>query len=173
MVIYAVLKCGNRSGRDKGKRVFRLPSIITHQGEKALELSRQRQLQWLARIKRKDLRPEKYPITRVCSDHFVSGSPSTLFDESNPDWAPSLNLGYDSESMNSTSMKAKTGRYERAVERAKKRTIDEVEQEESDVDIPATDESISVSTQTDMSMEDFQIQLEVMREENKILSETL
>ena len=93
--------------------------------------------------------------------------------------APSLNLGYDSESMIGTGMKAKTGRYERAVERARKRTIDEVEQEEgpvdlipkSDADIPATDESISVSTQTDMSMEDFQIQLEVMREENKILSE--
>ena len=66
----------------------------------------------------------------MCSDHFVLGSPSTLFDESNPDWAPSLNLGYDSESMNSTSMKAKTGRYERAVEKARKRTIDEVDRQE-------------------------------------------
>ena len=92
MVICAVLKCGNRSGRDKGKRFFRLPSMITHQGEKALELSKQRQLQWLARIKRNDLRPEKNPNTQVCSDHFVSGSPSTLFDKSNSDWAPSQTL---------------------------------------------------------------------------------
>ena len=54
-VICAVLKCGNRSGRDKDKRFFRLPSVITHQGEKALELSRRRQLEWLASIKRKNL----------------------------------------------------------------------------------------------------------------------
>ena len=85
MVICAVLKCGNRSGRDKDKRFFRLPSVITHQGEKALELSGHRQREWLARIKRKVIIPAQYSNTRVCSDHFVSGSPSALFDEKNPD----------------------------------------------------------------------------------------
>ena len=188
MVICAVLKCGNRSGRDKDKRFFRLPSVITHQGEKALELSGRRQLEWLARIKRKNLRPEQYPNTRVCSDHFVSGSPSALFDENNPDWAPSLNLGYDSESMDS--IEAKSGRYERAVERSRKRGIGELEPE-VDPDIPkaddeTADEGNSVSTQTDLSMKDLdedrtkrqddishlQTQLEVTREENKKLYQT-
>ena len=101
MVIFAVLKCGNRSGRDKDKSLLRLPSVIRHQGEKTLELSGRRQLEWLARIRRKDLRPERYHNTRVCSDHFVTGSPSALIDENNPDWAPSLNLGYESDSFRS------------------------------------------------------------------------
>ena len=188
MVICAVLKCGNRSGRDKDKRFIRLPSVIIHQGEKALELSRQRQLEWLATIKRKNLRPEQYPNTRVCSDHFVSGSPSALFDENNPDWAPSLNLGYDSESMDS--VEAKSGRYERAVEKSRKRAIDELEPE-VDPEIPeaddeTADDSNSVSIQTDLSMNDLdedrakrqddishlQTQLEVTMEENKKLYQT-
>ena len=39
MVNCALLKCGNRSGRDKDKKVFfRLPNVIRHQEEKALEL---------------------------------------------------------------------------------------------------------------------------------------
>ena len=79
--------------------------LITHQGEKALELSGWRQL-WLARIKRKNLRPDQYTNIQLCSDHFVSGLPSALFDENNPDWAP---LGYDSESMDSVD--AKSRRY--------------------------------------------------------------
>ena len=102
MVICAVLKCGNRSGRDRDKRFFNHSSL---QGEKALELSGWRQL-WLVRIKRKNLRPDQYPNIQLCSDHFVSGLPSVLFDENNPDWAP---LGYDSESMDSVD--AKSGRY--------------------------------------------------------------
>ena len=188
MVICAVLKCGNRSGRNKDKRFFRLPSVITHQGEKALELSGRRQLEWLARIKRKNIRPEQYSNTRVCSDHFASGSPSALFDENNPDWAPSLNLGYDSESMDY--IEAKSGRYERAVGRSRKRAIDELELE-VDPEIPeaddeTADEGNSISTQTDLSMKDLdedrakkqddishlQTQLEVIREENKKLHQT-
>ena len=182
-VICAVLKCGNRSGRDKDERFFRLPSVITHQGEKALELSRRRQLEWLARIKRKNLRPEQYLNTRVCSDHFVSGSPSALFDENNPDWAPSLNLGY--EGMDS--IEAKSGRYERAVKRSTKRAFDELEpetdHEKQKADDEIADEGNSVSTQTDLSMKDLdedkakkkddishlQTELEVTREENKKL----
>lgn len=54
------------------------------------------QLEWLARTKRNNLRPEQYPNTQLCLDHFASGLPSALFDENNPDWAPSLNLVYDS-----------------------------------------------------------------------------
>ena len=181
-----MLKCGNRRDKD------RLPSVITHQGEKALELSGRRQLEWLARIKRKNIKPEQYPNTRVCSDHFVSGSPSALFDENNPDWAPCLNLGYDSESMDY--IEAKSGRYERAVGRSRKRAvgrsrkraIDEMELEvdpEMPEDDETADEGNSISTQTDLSMKDLdedrakgqddishlQTQLEVTREENKKL----
>lgn len=110
------------------------------------------------KIKRKNLRPKQYPNTRVCSDHYVSGSPSALFDENNPDWAPSLNLRYDSEKMESTG--AKFGRYEGVVERSRKRAINEVELR-LDPEIPEDNketgnEANSVSTQTDLSMKDLQ-----------------
>ena len=32
----------------------------------------------------------------MCSDHFVSGSPSKLYDVGNQDWASSLNLVFES-----------------------------------------------------------------------------
>jgi len=177
------IKCGSRSGRDKTKRFFRLPSVITHQGERALDLSRRRQLEWLARIKRKNVRPEQYLNTRVCSDHFVSGSPCALFDENNPDWAPSLNFGlYESESMDS--VEAKSGRYERAAERSRKRAINElqpeVDPETLEADDETTNEGNSVHTQTDLSMKELdedkaklmqdvsqlKTQLELTKEEN-------
>ena len=105
-----------------------------------MELSRRRQLEWLARIKRKNLRPEQYLNTRVCSDHFVSGSPSALFDENNPDWAPSLNLGYEG-------IEAKSGRYERAVKRSKKRALEpETDHEKQKAHDEIADEGNSVST---------------------------
>ena len=94
MVICAVVGCGNRSKRDKDKRFFRLPSVITHQGPQTHELSQKRQEVWIAKIRREDLKPDQYHNTRVCSDHFASGSPSQLYDDSNPDWAPTLRLGY-------------------------------------------------------------------------------
>ena len=109
---------------------------------------------------------------------------TTLFDENNPDWAPSLNLGYDSESMGST--EAKCGRYERAVERSRKRVIGELEAE-VDPEIPkadneTADEGNSVSTQTYLNMKDLdedrakrhlETQLEVTTEENKKLYQTV
>ncbi|XP_013869526.1 uncharacterized protein LOC106521487 [Austrofundulus limnaeus] len=72
---------------------FLIPKVVKHQGEAAEELSAKRRDLWLARINRKDFIPSK--DARVCSDHFKSGKSAALFDHSNPDWAPSLNLGYD------------------------------------------------------------------------------
>ena len=47
-------------------------------------------------------------------DHFISGSPSALFDDNNSDWASSLNLGYEHESVDS--IDAKSESYERSIE---------------------------------------------------------
>ena len=66
------------------------------------------------KIKGADMKPKQYSNTRICSDHFVSGSPSTLYDENNPDWATPLNLGY--ESVSTHSIEAKSERCERAVD---------------------------------------------------------
>ena len=66
---------------------------------------------WLAKIKRKDIAKEQYHNIRVCSEHFIRGSPSQLYDQNNPDWAPCLKLGYEQET--TTCIK----RYERAERR--------------------------------------------------------
>ncbi len=173
MVICAVIHCENRSGRDK-KRFFRLPSIISHQGDQAFELSRQRQTEWLARIKRKDIRPDQYNFTRVCGDHFLSGSPSKLFNDSSPDWAPSLKLRYDTH-ISCVSQSAEL-RHERAMERQlKKRSISQQDPEHEEPSNTMSNENISekseqdeipvVSVQTDFIMET----LKDLEEQAKVL----
>ena len=90
-----IIGCASRGDRDKCKRFFRLPSVIVHQGDQTQELSQKRRDAWLARLKRADLNQESYQYVRVCSDYFVNGMPSALYDLNNPDWAPSLKLGYE------------------------------------------------------------------------------
>lgn len=68
-------------------------------------------------MKREDIKESSYQYTRVCSVHFISGKPSTLYDSTNPDWVPSLNLGH-SQSLYTP---ASTTRYMRAQERGSKR----------------------------------------------------
>ena len=102
MVFCAVVNCANRSTRDKEKRFFRLPAVVSHQGEQTLQMSK---------------KPEQYQYVRVCSDHFISGAPAKLYDNDNPDWAPSLILGH----MCSTSKpECSVERYERALTRKKR-----------------------------------------------------
>lgn len=112
----AIVGCANRAGRDKDKSFYRLPAIIKNQGAQTEQLSERRLRNWLAAIRRKDLKAESYPYIRVCSDHFTSGKPAKLYDTTNPDWVPTLNLGH---------YEAKTGdsliRHDRAVGRATKR----------------------------------------------------
>jgi len=135
-----------------------LPSIISHQGDQALDLSRQRKREWLARINRKDIRPDQYDNVRVCGDHFISGSPSKLFEDNSLDWAPSLNLGYHSHT---SCVSAGSGRHERALKRqqSRKRTIDELQSEPETPSDDSTEQSeqgnnvLAVSTQTDLTME--------------------
>lgn len=69
----AVFGCSNRSNRNKDKRFFRLPTVKSNVGENLQLLLKQRQNEWLKRIKREDLTADKFANTRVCSDHFVSG----------------------------------------------------------------------------------------------------
>ena len=50
------------------------------------------------RINRKDLTPyqltENNSTLHVCGSYFILGRPAALFEPSNPDWTPSLNLRY-------------------------------------------------------------------------------
>ncbi|XP_037501508.2 uncharacterized protein LOC119375399 [Rhipicephalus sanguineus] len=85
--------------------MFSLPAIITNQCARTRLLSAKRRNAWLARIKRRDLKKEKY--IRVCSLHFITGKPANLMDDANPDWTPSLLLGH--------------GRYDRTTDAASAR----------------------------------------------------
>ena len=89
----ACVGCSNRGDRNKEKSFYRLATLIIHQGEPTRALSEQRQRKSLSAIRRLDIKPTNYQHTRVCSDHFISGNPSLLYDSINPDWVPSINLG--------------------------------------------------------------------------------
>ena len=67
MVNYCrVLGCHNRPDRE----YYRLPQIITREGEKTQQLSSERRRLWLAKLNQ-DLKGKNLKNIRVCSDHFV------------------------------------------------------------------------------------------------------
>lgn len=79
MVNYcAIIGCNRTGGKDKVS-FFRLPAVITNQGEKTQQLSEKRRRLWISRISRSDLQPASYPFIRVCSDHFVNGKYEIIY----------------------------------------------------------------------------------------------
>ena len=62
MVHCVVVGCSTRSDRNKVGKFYRLPSIIFHQGQKTLQLTKEWQELWLSHIHRADLKPEQYQI---------------------------------------------------------------------------------------------------------------
>ena len=67
----------------------------------------------------------------VCSDHFISGKPSALYASTNPDWVPTLKLGYY-KAPNSLSS---TNRYHQERRSKRCRELQEVmEEDEAECD---------------------------------------
>ncbi|KAL3881650.1 hypothetical protein ACJMK2_028062 [Sinanodonta woodiana] len=86
-----IVGCHNRADKGLVKRSYHsIPKVIVNQGEQTKTLSTKRREQWIARIGRKDWTLSQY--SKVCSDHFVTGKSSALYDVSHPDWSPSLLL---------------------------------------------------------------------------------
>ena len=133
MVLCAVVGCSNRSGRNKkghkkdGKKVsfFRIPAIIKHTDNRDLKLSTKRRDGYLAAISRDDLTTEMLDNSdyRVCSDHFVDREPAKLYDFTNPNWLPTLNLGHTKQKSNSDYR-----RHERAKRRGDEQRVREEEE---------------------------------------------
>ena len=157
-----VVGCANRHGRDKGCSFFKIPKVITHQGEKARELSERRRTAWLAKINRKDWLPG--PGSRVCSVHFVSSKPTSLFDETNPDWVPSLRMGYED---NCSAQESSCVRYQRLEERRKrKRDLDAAEEAKRQREEGESEDLVSgVTCQTDESMTDLEAQAQSLEKQ--------
>ncbi|XP_065884562.1 uncharacterized protein [Dysidea avara] len=103
-----VINCRNRGSSS----FYRIPAVLTNQGEKTQELSANRRRLWITQIKKKNWEPTV--SSRVCSLHFLSGKPSTLYDVTNPDWLPTLNMGYQCRPANGE-------RYARAQKRRRQK----------------------------------------------------
>ncbi|KAH9372184.1 hypothetical protein HPB48_015441 [Haemaphysalis longicornis] len=126
MAICAIVGCCNRTKSSSRKEsaytnLFRLSKVVERQGERTKALSSKRRSLWLAHIKRADLKGD-LPNIRVCGAHFVTGRPAELWEEANPDWAPTLLLGYKAKHEG-------TVRYERAARRRCQRTTPQVDAE--------------------------------------------
>eukprot|EP00795_Rhopilema_esculentum_P006601 gene6601-12140_t len=70
-------------------------ALIKNEGPRAQELCELRRRLWFAAINKEDASWKKVDGWRVCSTHFKSGKPASLFDENNPNWVPTKNLGYE------------------------------------------------------------------------------
>ena len=89
---YVVLFPGSNTQKKSGNvSLFRIPG---YQGETMRQLSQERRRLWLNAIRRSDDSWRKTECWRVCNKHFIQGSPSLLLERDNPDWVPSLCLGY-------------------------------------------------------------------------------
>ena len=146
--------CSNRS--DQGITSFHsFPTEITSRGEVTKSLSAKRRKKWIAAINRKDV-PSKY--AKVCGQHFISGAPSGLYEETNPDWIPTLLLNRDVRS--STNLRDQetnasiknTERYARAIKRKIQADVNE------SISAPAPSEQLEQGSSTMIPENELQIQ---------------
>ena len=94
MVIFCVISCCKRSGRDDVS-FYRIPAVVTHRGKEEEELLKERRAGFLAAISRIDLDSNKrIENVRICSRHFISGAPAAVLDRFNADWLPTLHLSH-------------------------------------------------------------------------------
>jgi len=72
MVLCVVVGCSSKSGNRKGFGFFRIPKIITNQGEEQEELTIRRRNEWISAASRGDS-PNKRVLEseRLCSKHFA------------------------------------------------------------------------------------------------------
>lgn len=85
-----VVGCSNDRKNNPDLCFYRVPKIVTNQGEKTEILSTERRTRWLAAISRADLTEKIQENDRVCGIHFHSGKAAHLWDRFNPDWVPTL-----------------------------------------------------------------------------------
>uniref|UniRef100_A0A8C5GX67 Uncharacterized LOC114473450 n=1 Tax=Gouania willdenowi TaxID=441366 RepID=A0A8C5GX67_GOUWI len=114
----AVFGCSNTAKPGVQKSFFRIPAVITTQGEKTEELSRERRKAWIAALCRADLKTTSLYQYRIFVV-FISGSPSKLYYTTSPDWIPTVKMGHDKFKLDL--VKNNSDRYQRKTERASKR----------------------------------------------------
>ena len=75
MVLKCVVSgCANRKDRQSHLQFYRIPAIMSNQGEDCYFISSERRREWLARVGRKFENENKnLDNARICSAHFISG----------------------------------------------------------------------------------------------------
>ena len=66
------------SKTEQGIKFYRVPAVITDEGELIEKLTAERRRKWISAISREDLTEKKLSNDRVCSVHFVSGKPAKI-----------------------------------------------------------------------------------------------
>ena len=119
MVLCIVWACGSKSGKHKGQGFFRIPKIITDQGEEYEELTRKRRERSISAVSRGNSTEKNILETeRDCGRHFREGQPAKDFDQQYFDWVNPLNLE-KKEYGRPKNVKASVERSERATRRRK------------------------------------------------------
>lgn len=118
MVLCLIVDYHIRSGRDKEKSFYRVPSVLKNQGEEVEEFSIERRMKWLSAIGRVGFTEDILKNDRVCCRHFVSGRPTASWDKYNVDWVPSLHLGHDKKGK--TDLELQAARSDRVKTRSRK-----------------------------------------------------
>ena len=94
MVLCVVVGFSSKGGKHKGLGFFRIPKIITNQGEEQEELTTRRRNEWISALSRGDATNKRVlESERVCSKHFVFGEPAPDWDQLHVDWVPTVSLG--------------------------------------------------------------------------------
>ena len=94
MVLCLVVNCGNKTGKksktELGIKFYRVPAVITDEGELIEKLTAERRRKWISAISR-DLTEKKLSNDRVCSVHFISGKPAKIAAKI---WIDTIRTGY-------------------------------------------------------------------------------
>ncbi|KAJ8977272.1 hypothetical protein NQ317_003974 [Molorchus minor] len=131
--------------------LFRIPSEYDNH-KQFNKLASERRKAWINRLKRADLTESKIKNGRICSKHFISGKPSKLEDRTNPDWIPSLHMGYESSILNPTISKERCDRLN------KRKKLRE-EREQANLELQSSSETSADNRDNDeMQTEDIIIQ---------------
>ena len=132
MVICAIVGCSNRSDTRSadGSRLsfYGIPTVTDRYGKAELELRKKRRDGFLAAISREDIDMTALHKYKVCEMHFHSRKPAYLYNTTDPDWLPTLNLGHKEHgSAVTTRLEAPSvDRYKRAQDREKWKRIEEL-----------------------------------------------
>ena len=123
---------------------------------------------WLKKLNRKEWTPG--PGARVGSEHFISRKHTAAFDQHNPDWAPTLNMGYEAKNID-------VGRYQRS----KRRRVANFLQPDhlspaplttTTTNPPVSDSCLSeVACQTVLNIESLEQDNKILRSEVKLLEQ--